>query len=155
MEQHISTEQHKNRAPLNRALLQRKYPTRQSLSLKMEVHVYEFTSAVRGFHVYRHYWRPKEGEILSTRRDTKNLHDRTAVAVKLGKVTVGHLPAEFSRIAWFFIHNGGSIACQITSARRRRSNIAKGGLEIPCTYIFHGKKRYTSQLSHLLQESVR
>ena len=51
---------------------------------------------------------------------------------------MGHLPAGFSRIAAYFIQNGGEIiVCEVTG-KRVHSKGPRGGLAIPC------KLRWTS-----------
>ena len=59
-------------------------------------------SAIRGFHVYKSLWTPKIGEELSTVRETSNTHDRFAVTIQKGTLTIGHVPAEISKVCWFF-----------------------------------------------------
>ena len=104
---------------------------------------------VRGFHVYRTYWTPKEGDILSTARDRLNPHDKFAVSVLDGNIIVGHLPKEISRVCAYFIKRG-TIQCEVTDSKHRRSEIAKGGLEIPALLIFFGEKEDITRLKWLL-----
>ena len=42
---------------------------------------FTFSSAIRGFHVYRHSWIPHVGEQLETEGEPNNTEDRFAVAV--------------------------------------------------------------------------
>ena len=49
-------------------------------------------SAIRGHHVYKSIWNPETGEMLVTKKEQGNPHDRFAVAVQKGKLIVGHLP---------------------------------------------------------------
>ena len=60
--------------------------------------------------------------------------------------TVGHLPRELGRllcgISW---HKG----CEVTG-RRRRSPLAQGGLEIPCSVMLHGKKSLVARARHIV-----
>ena len=63
-------------------------------------------SCVRGDHIYKKRWTPLVGERLRTRKEDSNCHDRFAVAVfKADKSTVGRIPREFSRVAWYFLRN--------------------------------------------------
>jgi len=76
---------------------------------------YEMDSEIRGYLVYGSSWKPKIGDLLLTDREASNGDDKFAVAVyqELGsgeKKIVGHLPVEFSRIAAYFIDNGGEIS---------------------------------------------
>ena len=60
---------------------------------RMEVH--KFTAAVRGFHYYRRFWRPKESEELDCIYEPDNVFDRFAIkTVTKDGDTVGHLPKE-------------------------------------------------------------
>ena len=51
----------------------------------------------------------------------------------------GHVPRNLSRLIWHFLQHDGKIMCEITSSRRQ-SLLVQGGLELPCTYKFVGKK---------------
>ncbi len=44
--------------------------------------VHFMETAVRGFHVYKSDWSPKEGEILETEIENINIYDKFAVCVK-------------------------------------------------------------------------
>ena len=77
-------------------------------------------SVVCGHHVYKAVWTPFVGEILDARREDENSHD---------SCVVGHLPHEYSRIAWHFLQHGGKISCEITG--RRRHGL---GLVVPYVY---------------------
>ena len=57
---------------------------------------FHFTSAVRGYHVYKHVWKPSIGEKLVARREFNNPMDKHAVQVVKNTETVGHLSHEFS-----------------------------------------------------------
>ena len=96
---------------------------------------FKTVSAIRGHHIYKSIWGPETGEILSTKKERNNPHDRFAVAVMKDKLTVGHIPREISKICWFFLHKGGTIQCTVTGGRRR-SLIEQGGLEVPCELSF-------------------
>ena len=54
------------------------------------------------------------GEILDTKREARNSHDRHAVTVVRDSCVVVHLPQQYSRIAWYFLQHGGKISCEIT-----------------------------------------
>ena len=73
---------------------------------------YEMESEIRGFHVYGKAWRPTIGDLLSTDRELANEDDKFAVGVYRTNHNknelVGHLPAEFSCIAPYFIQNSGN-----------------------------------------------
>jgi len=48
-------------------------------------------------------------EKLVAKREFDNPMYKHAVKVVLGNKTVGHLPHEFSRIAWYFLAHSGEI----------------------------------------------
>ena len=81
------------------------------------------------------------GKILNARREDENSHDRHAVAVIFDSCTVGHLPQEYSRIAWHFLQHGGKISCKITG--RKWHSL---GLVVPCVYKFQGKEKLVVRL---------
>ena len=76
-------------------------------------------------------WTPFIGEELTVQQDNDNEHDDYAVGFLKDGVVVGHMPKEFSRIAWHFIAHGGVISCEVTGHRK-----FENGLEVPCNYSF-------------------
>ena len=83
-------------------------------------------SAIRGFHVYKSLWTLEIGKELSTVQETANTHDRFAVAIWKGTLTIGHVPAEISKVCWFFLWRGGTIKCRVSTDRHRRSRLEQG-----------------------------
>ena len=85
---------------------------------KIETH--SFTAAVRGFHYYRRFWRPKENEKLYCLHGPGNAFDRFAIKTvnEKGEI-VGHLPKD----------------CKLSSRHYRRSPLVQGGLEIQCEVV--------------------
>ena len=79
---------------------------------------FELYSAVRGSHVYRDVWEPSVGEKLVARRGFDNHFDKFAVKVLNSEETAGHLPREYSRIAWYFLARGGLISVKVSGHRR-------------------------------------
>ena len=79
------------------------------------------------------------GDILSTKRQPWNCHDRGAVAVIKSKV-VGHMPGTIAKYCSTFIKRKGKIRCKITSKPRDQKismNVKKKvRLEVPCIYKF-------------------
>ena len=75
--------------------------------------VQTFTAAVRGFHYYRRFWRPKENEKLDCVYKPGNVFDQFAIKpVDERGETVGHLPKEMSRVTKYFLDRGVSIHCK-------------------------------------------
>ena len=54
----------------------------------------------------------------------------------------GHLPREYSRIAWYFLACGGSISVESSSHRRQCKQLC-GRMEIPCWETFTFSKKAT------------
>ena len=67
-------------------------------------------SVVRGHHVYTRVFGHLLWAKFSTRRERLEnySHDRHAVAVVRDSCVVGHLPRQYSRVAWYFLQHGGS-----------------------------------------------
>ena len=111
-------------------------------------------SEIRGYHVYGNTWKPTIGDILSADRELSNEDDKFAVGVyetdSTGNKLVGHLPAEFSRIACYFIKNGGEIFCQVTG-KRVLSQGPRGGMVIPCKLQWtSSNKKHVRKLDKLI-----
>ncbi|CAH3115517.1 unnamed protein product, partial [Porites lobata] len=90
-----------------------------------------FASAVRGYHVCKDVWKPSIGEKLVAKREFNNPMDKHAVKVVKDDETVGHLPHEFSRIAWYFLARSGEISVEVIGRRRHCKQLC-GGMQIPC-----------------------
>ena len=66
---------------------------------------------------------------------------------------VGHVPRKYSRIFWSFLNRGGYIEAVVTGPRKFANDLAQGGLDIPCKYIFcHGEKGLVKKLTKLLKK---
>ena len=94
----------------------------------------EFTSAVRGYHYNRIFWKPEPNQILNCYYLNDNAFDRFATKVcESGKeIPVGHLPKEISRVTKYMLDRGATATATLTSEHYRRSPLIQGGLEIPC-----------------------
>ena len=51
--------------------------------------------------VYKDIWKPSIGDKLACKREFDNCFDKFAIKVVNNGETVGHLPREFSKIAWY------------------------------------------------------
>ena len=92
--------------------------------------------AIRGFHAYKSLWMPEIGEELATVWKTANTHNHFAVVICKSTLTIGHVPAEISKVCWFFLRRGCTIKCRVSTDRHRRSPLEQGGLEVHCELIF-------------------
>ena len=90
---------------------------------------------------------------FSTRRERLEnySHDRHAVAVVRDSCVVGHLPRQYSRVAWHFLQHGGKISCEITG-RRRRDDTPGLGLVVPCLYKFEGEEKFVVRLREVVDK---
>ena len=98
---------------------------------------FNFSAAVRGFHVYRDVWKPYESECLRCEYEPDNLFD---IKVCLNDNIVGHLPREISRPTKFLLDRGAQVTATIRSNIIRRSPLFPGGLEVLCTVSIHMPK---------------
>ena len=121
------------------------------IATSLDEEVYVLESTVRGYHAYMNNWTPVSGQILQVDREGDNIHYPFAVATSYGGSVVGHLPIEFSKLAWHFLQHGGRIVCKITG-RRKRSSVLNKGLVIPCTYTFSGKPAMVKKLVKMMEQ---
>ena len=69
--------------------------------------------------------------------------------------TVGHLPREFSRIAWYFLARSGEISVEVIGRRRHCKQLC-GGMEIPCQLEFNcSNKAQMKRLKELLASKIQ
>ena len=94
----------------------------------------EFTSAVRGYHYYRTFWKPEPNQIRNCYYENDNAFDRFAIKVcEFGKeIPVRHLPKEISRGTKYLSDRGATATATLTSEHYRPSFLIQGGPEIPC-----------------------
>ena len=99
--------------------------------------VLSLQAAVRGFHVYKAIWEPKDSEVLAWSHEENNPHDPFAIKtcqLDSGKI-VGHLSMELSRISKFILDRGAKIEVKLHQTHYHRSPLVQGGLEIPCDLV--------------------
>ena len=92
--------------------------------------------AIREFHTYKSLWMPEIGEELATVWKTANMHNCFAVIICKGTLTIGHVPAEISKVCWFFLRCGGTIEFRVSTKRHCHSQLAQGRLEELCELVF-------------------
>ena len=95
---------------------------------------FEFTAAVRGFHVFRNIWKPVMHELLQCFHEQGNDFDFFSIktCTQNDNKTVGHLPREISRPTKFLIDRGARVTAEIISSHYRKSPLLQGGLEVRC-----------------------
>ena len=95
---------------------------------------FEFTAAVRGFHVFRKTWKPLLNKLLNWFNEQGNDFDYFSIKTckKDDNEIVGHLPREISRPRKFLIDRGARVTAQITNPHYRKSPLLQGGMEVRC-----------------------
>ena len=79
---------------------------------------FQFTSCIRGFHVYESAWTPlTHHEILHCSRAKGNVQGPYVVKVTKSGIVVGHLPKKINVTCFLFLRKGGVISCQVTDKR--------------------------------------
>ena len=116
---------------------------------------FEYLTVIRGHHVYKDIFTPTIGKTLQCRRESGKSHDSHAVATIENDAVVGHIPRNISVPCDLFLSRGGSLSCVITGARQYSSDLAQGGLEVPCKLIFNGPVKDVSKLQSLLQRAPK
>ena len=102
---------------------------------------FRFFCGLRGYHVYKTIWSPRNHELLVAKQETNNSHDQYAIAAfkqesgSNREYMVGHLPKEISWFTWFIIRHGAAVTVKVIDVRERRSPLIRGGLEIPVIII--------------------
>ena len=81
----------------------------------LSVKSFEFTAAVRGFHVYRDIWLPYINETLICLHELGNACDVFVIKCIKGNVIVGHLAREISRPTKHLLERGAIVTATITS----------------------------------------
>lgn len=111
---------------------------------------YNFSSSIRGYHVFKFIWKYEIGDKLDLKIEENNPRDKYAVKLILlrGKADecVGHVPMEFSKVFHYFLKRGGTISAEVTGEK-----FFDNGLEIPCVYKFVGTENDIKILAQLLK----
>ena len=97
---------------------------------------FRFLCGLRGYHIYKAVWSPRNYELLVVKQEMNNLHDQYAIAMfkqepGSGEYIIGHLPKEISQFTWFVIRYGAAVTVKVIDVRQRTSPLIQGGLEIP------------------------
>ena len=117
---------------------------------------FEFSSCVRGHHIYKSSWTPILGEELECRREAGNSSDPYAIAVIRMSAIVGHVSRQISAACSLFLQKDGSSICSIiTGSRRYSSDLPQGGLKVPCLLRFSGSAKEIAKVRRLLTLAKR
>ena len=83
----------------------------------MTDHRINIEAMVCGYHIYQAVWvAAVDGEVLNCYREVGNTHDLSAVAVRKGALTVGHIPHVISPSVPF-LHRLGIISCRVNGSK--------------------------------------
>lgn len=104
------------------------------LKRRKMVSIFEYSSAVRGYHYYKRYWTPVESQTLDCQHEIDNPYDFFAIKItdRQSGAIVGHLPMENSRATKYLLDRGARVVATLTSTNYCVSPLVQGGLEIPC-----------------------
>ena len=94
---------------------------------------FEFTAAIRGYHVYQKIWQPELNETVCI-HERRNEFDAFSVkTVRAADNAVGQIPREISRPTKYLLDRGSTVKAVIACSYYRRSPLVQDGLEIPCS----------------------
>ena len=97
----------------------------------------QFTSVIRGHHIYKSVWTPTLGEKLNCREDNRKeakQHDEYPIGTYLeaytGSELVGYVPMELSYLIYTFLraYDDNEVSAKVTGSRR-----LENGLFVPGT----------------------
>ena len=98
----------------------------------------QFTSVIRGHHIYKSMWTPTLGEKLNCREDDRKeakQHDEYPIGTYLeaytGSELVGYVPMELSYLIYTFLraNDDNEVSAKVTGSRR-----LENGLVVPGTF---------------------
>ena len=101
------------------------------------VNLFDYSSAVGGYHYYRRYWQNQLEQRLVCSPD--NPYDFFAIKVTFPEsgTTVGHLLMENSRVTKYILDRGADVYAVLTSTNYCVLPLVQGRLEIPCRVEIH------------------
>ena len=104
-----------------------KIDTSEELAIVV-VKEHQYSSILKGFHVYKEIWNPVKGEVLDTRMEPGNPTDQYAVCVENNGNVVGHLTegnnVHFYKTIFFLLRADEYGSCK---ARVRKSKVINHG----------------------------
>ena len=125
------------------------------MNLQDELPIVLFTTLdletfIKGHHVYKDIWTPKQGEQLDVLMEPDNRMDKFAVCVKINEKIVGHLKkgtsGRFAKTIFYFLRSDAysSAWAKVTGKRR---NLGDGeGMQVPCKLSPSGQPKFVSLL---------
>ena len=115
-------------------------------------------SAIKGHHVYRTAY--PVGSELDCYTEPENEHSDSAIVVKKGQITVGHIPEGLCQPLSRLLKEGNilEIKAEITGEPRSAAGgtfMPGGGIEIPCSYRLFGLKEKKGLVRSVIKEQIR
>ena len=115
-------------------------------------------SVIKGYHMYRVSY--PSGTELVCNLEPENEHSDSAIIVKKGNITVGHIPEGLSQPLTQLFQDGNivDIECVITGEPRSAEEgtfVQGGGLEIPCTYRLFGLREKKVHVHSVIKKQIR
>ena len=103
------------------------------------VNLFDYSSAVCGYHYYHHNWQPQPEQRLVCSHKKNNPFDFFAIKVTFPKSgsTVVHQPMENSRVTKYILDSTARVYAFLTSTNYCVSPLVQGGMEIPCRVEIH------------------
>ena len=105
---------------------------------------------IKGHHVYKDIWTPKQGEQLDVLMETDNWMNKFAVCVKINEKIVEHLKTgtsgRFAKPIFYFLCSDAysSAWAKVTG---KRCNLGDGeGMQVPCKLSLSGQPKFVSLL---------
>ena len=129
--------------------------TAEIICLHDELPIYLITTLdletfIKGHHVYKVIWTPKQGEQLDVLMEPDNRMGKFAVCVKINEKIVGHLKkgtsGGFAKTIFYFMRSDAysSAWAKVTG---KRCNLGDGvGMQVPCKLSLSGQPKFVSVL---------
>ena len=105
---------------------------------------------IKGHHMYKDIWAPKQGEQLDVLIEPDNRMDKFTVCVKINEKIVGHLKkgtsGSFAKTIFYFLRSDAySNAWEKVTGKR--CNLGDGeGMQVPCKLSLSGQPKFASPL---------
>ena len=112
----------------------------------------DFSTVIRGHHIYKTVWTPFKGEILICRKDNREeakLHDEHAIGIyQKDSVLVGHIPIELSFVVCSFLqaHKNNFMAVRVIGPRKLEDGLIVPGCFTAFTQSVEMGRRLNNEL---------
>ena len=110
----------------------------------------DFETFIKGHHVCKDIWTPKQSEQLDVLMEPDNRMDKFAVCVKVNEKIVGHLKkgtsGRFAKKIFYYLRSDAysSAWSKVTGKRCNRGD--GEGMQVPCKLSLSGQLKFVSLL---------